>query len=438
MKKDKDYYLDWIYGRGNSSGKRRNLDSVIKLLNELDNPQDKIKVIHIAGTNGKGSTANFIANTLSTNMKCGLFTSPYMEEINEEIKINSENISDKDFFKYIEKIKPICEKLDKLGLTNTYFDVLTAIMYKYFYDKKVDVAVIETGLGGLLDSTNAIKKPIATVITTISMDHMNVLGNTIEEIAKNKAGIIKDGTPLFLYPQNKEVLKVIKDKAIEKNAKIISFDFKDIKIIEENNSYNKFDYKKYKNIKTSLIGEHQIYNAINSINLLDYFKDDFNLNKEIISQGIYRASNPGRLELVSEKPRVLIDGSHNKESIDYLIKALRLFNYENLIVGFSVLKDKEYSYIIKKLSSHATKIILTTVDNPRAFDINDLKIEVSKYFKDVIVIEDRIRAYNYSKDIAEENDLVLWCGSLYLVGEILKYENSKVIRKQYKNSTSKK
>ncbi|MFR2716342.1 MAG: bifunctional folylpolyglutamate synthase/dihydrofolate synthase, partial [Anaerococcus obesiensis] len=173
MIKDKDYYLDWIYGRGNSAGKRRDLSDIKALLNELGNPQDKIKVIHIAGTNGKGSTANYIANTLAKTSKCGLFTSPYMIEINEEVQINGKAISDEDFFSYINLIRPICEKLDVRGLKNTYFEVMTALMYKYFYDKKVDVCVVETGLGGRLDSTNIVQKPLATIITTISMDHTN-------------------------------------------------------------------------------------------------------------------------------------------------------------------------------------------------------------------------------------------------------------------------
>ncbi|MSS78409.1 bifunctional folylpolyglutamate synthase/dihydrofolate synthase [Anaerococcus sp. WCA-380-WT-2B] len=422
MKKDKDYYLDWIYNRGNSAGKKRNLDAIKELLKKLGDPQDKIKVIHIAGTNGKGSTANFIASTLSLKVKCGLFTSPYMKEINEEITINGKAISDDDFFKYIDMVKPICENLDVKGYKNTYFETLTAIMYKYFYDKKVDVAVVEAGLGGLLDSTNVVKKPIASLITTISMDHTNILGNTIEEISINKAGIIKEKTPLFLYPQKRRAFEVIRDKVLEKNSQIITFNFDDIKIKDMNNSYNLFDYREYKNIKTKLIGEHQVYNATNAINLLDYFKEDFSLDNELIKKGIYLSANPGRLEMICKNPRVLIDGSHNKESIDYLIKSLKLFKYERLIIGFSVLKDKDYSYIIDKLSKLASKIIITKIDNPRAFSIEDLENEIRKKFNDIKPIEDRKKAYDYSKKIARENDLVLWCGSLYLVGEILKYE----------------
>lgn len=423
MIKDKDYYLDWIYDRGNSAGKRRDLSAINALLDELGNPQDKIKVIHIAGTNGKGSTANFIACTLAQKVKCGLFTSPYMVEINEEVKINGNPISDEDFFSYIEMIKPICEKLDKINLKNTYFEVMTALMYKYFYDKKVDVCVVETGLGGRLDSTNIVKKPIVCLITTISMDHTNILGNTIEEIAQNKAGIIKEDVPVFIYPQEKSALDVITKEADEKNAKIFDFKFDEIKIENENEIFNEFDFRSYKNIKTSLIGKVQIYNACNAINLLDYFKDEFNISKEDIRKGIFESKNPGRLQIISKNPKVLIDGSHNKESIDALINSLKNFHYDKLIVGFSVLKDKDYEYIIEKLSDLADQIVITSVDNPRAFEIDELEKIVKEKFLNVRGFKDIKKAYDYTKSKAGYNDLVLWCGSLYLVGEILKFES---------------
>lgn len=423
MIKDKDYYLDWIYQRGNSAGKRRDLSAIKALLNELDNPQDKIKVIHIAGTNGKGSTANFIANTLSQKLKCGLFTSPYMVEINEEVKINGKPISDEEFFSYIEMLKPICEKLDKVNLKNTYFEVMTALMFKYSYDKKVDVCVVETGLGGTLDSTNVVKKPLASLITTISMDHTNILGNTIEEIAQNKAGIIKEDVPVFIYPQNESALNVILKKAKEKNSKVYDFKFGEIKIKNQGIDFNEFDFRGYKNIKTSLIGKVQIYNACNALNLLDYFKEEFDLDEDIIRKGIYESTNIGRLQIISKSPRVLIDGSHNKESIDALLSSLKLFKYDKLIVGFSILKDKDYDYIIEKISSIADEIVITSVDNPRAFELENLKNIVKEKFLNVKKIKDRKEAYEYTKSKAGENDLVLWCGSLYLVGEILKFEN---------------
>ncbi|MDU4448150.1 MAG: cyanophycin synthetase, partial [Anaerococcus vaginalis] len=238
----------------------------------------------------------------------------------------------------------------------------------------------------------------------------------------NKAGIIKKNVPVFIYPQVKEAFDIILKEANEKNSKIHKFDFDEIKIKTQNDNYNEFDFRNYKNIKTSLIGKVQIYNACNAINFLDYFKEEFFLDENIIKEGIFESKNSGRMELISKNPKVLIDGSHNKESIDALIKSLKLFKYNRLIVGFSVLKDKDYDYIIENLSSIADEIVITKVDNPRAFDLGELEKIVGEKFANVKAIDDIKNAYEYSKQIAKENDLVLWCGSLYLIGEIIKYE----------------
>lgn len=416
-----DKYIDWMYKRDEKKGKHT-LKNIGKLLAAFDNPQDKIKVIHVAGTNGKGSTCNFISNTLQKTSKVGLFISPYMEDMRESITINGKKISEKDFINYIESFKPILEKLDKEGYKNTYFEVLTAIMYKYFYDQKVDVAVVEVGMGGTLDSTNIIKKPIASVITTISMDHVGILGNTIEEIAMNKAGIIKENIPVFLYPKGEHLYKLFKNVADEHNAPLHTFKKEDVKIAALSEKENDFDFKNYKNMRTSLIGTHQLYNASLAIMVLDYFKDKFNLTEEIIKDGIYTSHNTGRLQMISKNPRILVDGSHNKEAMDALIESLKVFKYKKLIVGFSMLKDKDYQHAIQSLSKLADKFIITEIkNNERAFKLNDLEKEVKKVRKDVIAINDFHDAYNYSKKIATKDDLVLWCGSLYLVREILNY-----------------
>lgn len=412
-------YIEWMYKRDEKKGKHT-LKNIGKLLEEFDNPQDKIKVIHVAGTNGKGSTCNFLANTLSKTSKVGLFISPFMEDMRESITINGEKISEKDFIHYIELFKPILNKLDEEGFKNTYFEVLTAIMYKYFYDKNVDVAVVEVGMGGTLDSTNIIKKPIASVIATISMDHVGILGNTIEEIAMNKAGIIKENAPVFLYPKDENLFKLFKKVADEKSAPLYTFKKEDVKIKSLSENENDFDFKNYKNIKTSLIGIHQLYNASLAIMVLNHFKNEFNLTEEIIKQGIYTSHNSGRLQMISENPRILIDGSHNKEAMDALIESLKVFKYDKLIVGFSMLKDKDYNYAIQSLSKLADKFIITEIkDNERAFNLNDLEKEVKKVRKDVVAISDFHDAFLYTKSIANKNDLVLWCGSLYLVREIL-------------------
>ncbi|SUB75049.1 bifunctional folylpolyglutamate synthase/dihydrofolate synthase [Peptoniphilus indolicus] len=419
-----DDYVDWMYDRG-SSGEKHTMENVGRLLAAFDNPQDKIKAIHVAGTNGKGSTCHYLESALSATSKCGLFISPYMETILESISINGVQISDKDFMKYIDELKPVVETLDAEGFHNTYFEVLTAIMYRYFYDQKVDVAVIEVGLGGRVDSTNIIKAPLASVIVTISMDHVNILGNTIEEIAENKGGIIKDNRPVFVYPQKPEVMSVLREIASEHNSEFFTFSPDEIKDIELSPENNQFSFRNFTNAKTKLVGVHQLYNVSLALMVLERFKDEFNLTDDIIKESIFNTENHGRLEVISENPKVLIDGSHNAEAIEALLESLKAFKYNRLIVGFSILKDKDYNYVISKLSSIADELIITNIDNPRAFELEDLKKEVLKKTENVTAIADRIEAYEYSKSRAKDGDLVLWCGSLYLIREFRLYEKNK-------------
>ena len=417
-------YYEFILNRGSTSG-GHSLEKIKSLLEYFDNPQDKIKVIHIAGTNGKGSTANMIANTLSRKNRVGIFTSPYMTKINEAISISGVDISDRDFAEIIDRLKKPLEELDKKGLHNSYFEVLTAIMYIYFYEKKVDVAVVEVGLGGSLDSTNIIKSPLACVITTISKDHIQILGDSLEEIAQNKAGIIKDKSEVFLYPKEGAVEEVFIEKARNTESRIHTFDKTEVEIIKTGPDYNEFSFRSYKNIRTSLVGLHQIYNAVTALITLDFLKKEFNLSNKDISDGLLTTRNPGRLELINKNPRILVDGSHNREAIDALINAISSYKYRKLIVGFSILKDKDYNYIIDSLAKIADEIIVTKIkDNPRAFDTDELYSLVKDKAKKAIEIVDLVKAYEYSKELAHEDDLVLWCGSLYLVGDILKNEKA--------------
>lgn len=408
---------EFVLNRRNSKG-IHSLDKIRLLLDSFDNPQDKIRVIHIAGTNGKGSTTKMISQVISKSYKVGIFTSPYIKEINENIAINGKAISDSDFLYLINKLKDHIDDLDQRGYYLTYFEILTAMMYLYFYEENVDIAIVETGLGGLLDATNIVKNPLASVITSISKDHMEILGDRIEEIAYQKAGIIKEKSPVFLYPQEDSVYKVIKTKADECHSELFTFSKDEVVIKESDDTINTFDFRNYKDVKLSLLGIHQLYNASLSLMVLDYFKDDFKLDEKTIKEEIFKAKNPGRLSLISQNPRVLVDGSHNRDAIDSFITSLETFNYKRLIVGFSVLKDKEYAYIIDRLSEMADELIITSIDSPRAFEIDELREIVKEKFPKVIAIEDNKKAYNYAKEIADPMDLIIWCGSLYLVGEI--------------------
>lgn len=419
-------YVDWMYSRGRSNSR---LETIKLLLDRIDNPQDKIKVIHVAGTNGKGSTSNFLASSISKKKRCGLFVSPYMFTITDSIKINGEEIAEGEFIELLEFLMPHIKDLDEEGHRVSYFEILTAVMYKYFYDKKVDVAVVEVGLGGRWDATNVIKEPLASVIVTISVDHVNVMGKNIEEIAENKAGIIKPKRPVFVYPQPDNIQRVFDRIARENDAPLFTYSMSEVEILELKERENIFNFRNYKNMKSRLVGIHQVYNASLALMVLDYLKDLLELDEQDIRSGIYDSINVGRLQFVSENPRVLFDGSHNAESINVLKKSLKAFKYDKLIIGFSVLKDKDYIYVIKEIASLADQMVVTTIDNPdRAFDVNDLVDEVKKISPNVVGIANRVKAYEFSKSLAGSNDLVLWCGSLYLLRDLLVYikENGEV------------
>lgn len=417
-----DEATNFVLNRGTSKGVHT-LDKIRLLLEEFDNPQDKIRTIHIAGTNGKGSTTKMIAKVLASKNKTATFTSPYIRRINEAIAINGCDISDDEFIDLVKKIKKPIESLDNKGYYLSYFEVLTAIAYIFFYEQKVDVAIIETGLGGLLDCTNIIKKPLASVITTISMDHMNILGNSIEEIAYQKAGIIKKDCPVFIYPNDQIAMQVFSKKVDETNSASFTFNKDEVNIKQADDKANVFDFRNYKNVKLKLLGKHQIYNACLALLILDHFKEDFNIDEKIIKESLENTENIGRLTTISSNPRVIVDGSHNKEAIDALIDTIRNFSYDRLIIGFSVLGDKDYEYIIRRLSEIADELVVTSIDNPRAFDFDELSKITKEKFKSAIAIEDNKKAYEYSKSICNRNDLVLWCGSFYLISDIISYQS---------------
>ncbi len=417
-----EQYIEWLNSREylNNEYTIENIQSILEM---YDNPQDKIRTIHIAGTNGKGSTCKYITEILSTKYNVGLFISPYIDNIYESIQYNGNYISGEDFCNIIDDFMPKILELDKKNKYLTSFEILTAIMFKYFFDKKVDFAIIEVGLGGTFDATNIIKKPLATVITSISMDHMNILGNNIRNIAKNKAGIIKNNIPVFLYPQKfVEAEEVIRETAKNKNCEVITFSQEDIHEISINLEFNSFKYKNYI-VKTSLVGVHQILNASLAITVVEYYNKYLNLTREDIIKGLLNTSHGGRFEIINLFPTLIIDGAHNEDAIDMLIESIKKLYHKRIIIGFSMLKDKNYLYSIKRLSEISETCFITSINNPRTLDIDILEKETKKYFMNVYKFSDLKSAINRSIKIADKDDLVVWCGSLYLVKDIKKIIN---------------
>ncbi|MDU2115865.1 MAG: Mur ligase family protein [Peptoniphilus lacydonensis] len=412
--------VDWLENRNIPLGEFTT-DNIRTLLKFFQKPQDKLNIIHITGTNGKGSVASFISSSLKENdYKVGKFTSPYITNICEEIEINGEEISEKDFAKIAEEVKEKVELLDKKKIFVSGFEILTTIAYIYFVRKDVDFAIMEVGMGGRVDATNVMKKSIP-VFAHISLDHANILGDTVGKIAREKGGIIKENSNVFSYPQDQKAKEELQKICREKNSIFNEFKENEIEILSSDEFGSKFNFRDYKNVEISLVGEHQVYNASLALMVLDSLKEKYNLNDEKIKLGIKKAKNLGRIECLSKNPLIVIDGSHNLDSIEKLVENIKKFKYNKLILGFSLLKDKDHLNILKKVENIADKIVLTEIDNERFTDVESLYSEFEKISdKEVFAIKNRGEAVKKTFEIVEKGDLILWCGSLYLIKDIRK------------------
>lgn len=397
------------------------LDSIKALLEIFNKPQDKLKIIHITGTNGKGSVASFITNALiENNYSVGKFTSPYITNIREEIEVNREVISEEDFAKLASEVRKEVEELDKKEIFVSGFEILTSIAYIYFARKNLDFAVMEVGMGGRVDATNVMEKSIP-VFCHIALDHANILGDSLEKIAREKGGIIKENSHVFSYPQAEEAKEELKKISKEKSSSFSDFEFEEVEIISSSEYGNKFNFRAYKDVEISLIGDHQAYNAALALMVLEYLRKDYKLDPDKIKEGLKRAENIGRTECLSRDPLIVVDGSHNLDSIEGIEKSVKKFTYNKLILGFSLLKDKDHKHILEKIERLADKIVLTEIDSDRFTDIDLLEKEFKKISnKEIFAIKDRKEAVEKTLELAGEGDMILWCGSLYLIKDIRK------------------
>lgn len=419
--------LDFIHGT-KKFGSKLGLDNIRRLLNLLGDPQKGLKCIHIAGTNGKGSTSSYIANILQeAGYKVGLFTSPYLERFNERMTIDDEDIPDDILATIVEKVKEKVELMNnEENLFPTEFEIVTAVAFEYFMEEKVDYVVLEVGLGGRLDSTNIIDSSLASVITTIDMDHMDILGDTLGKIAWEKAGIIKKNGLVISYPQKEEALEVLKKVSKEKGAELILCPMNKIKIAELNDCGAIFDFEyngnTIKNIRINLLGEHQVYNAALALttilNLRD--RDLIKISDEAIKLGMSKTKWKGRLEVLRRNPTFLIDGAHNVQGVKSLVQSLKLFKYNRLILGIGILKDKDVEHMIEILTPLADEIIITEADIFRKMAAEELAEKVKKYNENITIEKNIEKAIDKAFEIAEKDDLILFSGSLYLIGDVRK------------------
>ncbi|WIG45760.1 folylpolyglutamate synthase/dihydrofolate synthase family protein [Bacillus halotolerans] len=417
----------WIHSRL-KFGVKPGLDRMKQLMARLDHPEKEIRALHVAGTNGKGSTVAFIRSMLQeAGYTVGTFTSPYIITFNERISVNGTPITDEEWVTLVNQVKPIVEELDQTEHGQpTEFEIMTACAFLYFAAyHQVDFVIFETGLGGRYDSTNVVE-PLLTVITSIGHDHMNILGNTIEEIAGEKAGIIKEGIPIVTAVTQPEALQVIRHEAERKSAPFQS-------LHDTSRIYNEkalpageqFSLKTgetcYEDMRTSLIGTHQRQNAALSILAAEWLNREniAEISDDALRSGLVKAAWPGRLELVQEHPPVYLDGAHNEEGIDKLTETMKQrFPDSDICVVFSALKDKPYHDMIKKLETIAHSIHFASFDFPRASlakDLYDASEISSKSWN-----EDPEHVIKLIESKKGSNDIVLITGSLYFISDIRK------------------
>lgn len=412
-------------------GANYGLERTYKLLEHLGNPERDLKLIHIAGTNGKGSTTSMITEILmGEGYKVGMYTSPFIEEFEERIQINRNNIPKESLAILMDEIKVAVDKVIEAGYNHpTEFEIITVLMLLYFKKENIDFGVIEVGLGGTLDSTNVIK-PIIQVITSISFDHTNLLGNTLEKIAREKAGIIKKGIPTVIYPQQEEVLKVIKNKCFEMDSELYIANNENLKfenIVNLDKPYQLLKYNNEIDILLPLLGEHQIINlsvAMQAIEVLNN-KNIIDISIANIVKSIKNVSWKGRLEVLSNNPYVVIDGAHNIQGIKTLSRNIKkYFKYENLYLILGILADKDVEEMIKIITPMAKKVYSVTPNSIRGELAESLKDEVSKFNKNCKAFDKYEEAYLEALNDASEKDLILASGSLYMIGDM-----RKIIRK---------
>lgn len=411
-------------------GSNYGLERTHKLLEYLGNPEKELKFIHIAGTNGKGSTTSMITEILmGSGYKVGMYTSPFIEEFEERIQINRNNIPKETLAALMDEVKLSVDKVIEDGYNHpTEFEIITVLMLLYFKRENIDFGVIEVGLGGTLDSTNVIT-PILQVITSISFDHTNLLGNTLEEIAREKAGIIKKGIPTVIYPQQEEALNVIKNKCFEIDSELYIANSDNLKfesVVNDDKPYQLLKYNDEIDILLPLLGEHQIINlsvAMKTIEVLNN-RNITDISIDNITKSIKSVIWKGRLEVLSNNPYVVIDGAHNIQGIQTLSKNIKkYFEYDNLYLILGILADKDVEEMIKVITPMAKKVYAVTPNSIRAELAEDLKKEIIKYNENCQDYDDYKEAYLTALNDADENDLILASGSLYMVGDMRKIIN---------------
>ncbi|MFT9494782.1 bifunctional folylpolyglutamate synthase/dihydrofolate synthase [Anaerosolibacter sp.] len=416
-------YIHSIYKFGSKLG----LDNINYLLQLMGNPQQGLKVIHVAGTNGKGSTCAYIRSVLAEQgFRVGLYTSPYLEEFTERIQINGVNIPKENLAEITTFVKEKVELMLSHGKNHpTEFEVVTAIGFEYFKRQKIDYLVLEVGLGGRGDSTNVIDAPLVSVITPIAYDHMDYLGDTLGKIAFEKAGIIKANCPVVTYLQKDEAMEVIEEVSKAVNAPINIAPIKEIELVSYDDSgqcfHGFYGNEKIENLKISMLGEHQIENAAVALAALNILASvhQIPISKKALYDGFMNAKWPGRLEIITRNPTTVIDGAHNVHGMQALAKTIKkLYAEKSMTLVIGILGDKDVEGMLGEIVPLASRIILTKPNNPRAMALDKLAEMIGVYGKTAKKSISISNAIQEALDCSTPDDLIVFCGSLYMIGDV--------------------
>jgi dihydrofolate synthase/folylpolyglutamate synthase len=429
MSPDRQYRetIDYLYAL-QKHGIKLALSNSLRLMVSLGSPHRKFRSVHVAGTNGKGSTAAFIAGMLrAAGYRVGLYTSPHLVSFTERIRINGDPISEKRVVELAQRVRKAYGGLKPAGesaaMSPTFFEVTTAIAFIYFAEEEVDIAVIEVGMGGRLDSTNVII-PLVSVITNIDLEHTEFLGTTLEQIATEKAGIIKPGVPVVTGAVQPDVVSVIERTAEAKAAGIsrLSRDFMPENVVS--GAEPVFDYRgrkaAYEGLKLRLIGRYQVDNACLALAAVEYLREaGIAVDEQAVRRGLEQTHWEGRMERIAKRPDIYLDGAHNPASAKKLAATVGELKtaYGQLVLVIGILGDKDYQGIANEIVPLADRVVVTRPQYSRALDVPFLAGEIRKLHTRVTTAETVAEAIALARDDASSDDLILVTGSLYMVGD---------------------
>lgn len=405
-------------------GIRPGLDRLKILLERLKNPEKSLRFIHVAGTNGKGTVCSFLASVLTAaGYKTGLYTSPYIVDFRERIRIDGEMINENDLETVTETVKREIEKLRNENIIITEFEAVTAAAFLHYKNTGCDFVVLETGLGGRFDATNVIDRPLVSIITSISLDHINILGDNVTEIAYEKCGIIKNDCPVVTCStQHPDALKVITEQSKVHKSELYIAKINDCRLIDESICGSNILYSS-RQVKVPFPGGHQRENCIVALTAVDVLKKEgIAISENAVRKGVEKTKNPARCEIVSDSPFVIFDGCHNEGSAKALDSVIeKHLKYKKITAVMGMMEDKDVNKVLSLLCKHFDNIITVTPSNPRAMKAEKLAELAKKHCNNVQSFENEIDGLKTAVDLLADDDVLIVCGSLYLCSDLYKY-----------------